>query len=190
MKTENNTWWLQWNRTKVKNPLLLTLSYQGEGVNPSPLHESATNSGTASPRDLGPPSIFKFRSCRSLSIYDPTLQWTLEAISHWPAWDFYMQILLRVGPTKFSEGNGPCGGKAWLGSLWRDRLTKIGLILCHSHIALRLRLGLTGGWNWSWGWFVTKVEVRLRWKFRLRLRWGWVEAELKLSWIGVELRLN
>ena len=45
--------------------------------------------------------------------------------------------------------------------------TKIGLLLCHSHIELRLRLRLSWGWYWGWGWFEAKLDLRLR------LKWGW-----------------
>ena len=51
--------------------MLNPIRTKGGGQNPPPLHENADYSGIASLRDLGLPSIFKYRSCEELPNYDP-----------------------------------------------------------------------------------------------------------------------
>ena len=64
----------------------------------------------------------------------------------------------------------------------RQKLNKIGLLLCHSHI--RLRLKLTMRLIWGCGWDEGKIEVEIIWK------WSTIEVEFRLSFVEVEFRLN
>ena len=69
-------------------------------------------------------------------------------------------------------------------------LNKIGLLLCHSHIELRLRLRLIPRLRLIWGWGWVEVEVEIEVEVEMMLNWSLVEVEFRLSWVGVELRLN